>query len=603
MIVITILLFIVAMSLPSFLNSISSVSLLRISSLSFIYAGVLAFNALYIQEIGSGIGIYSGFFQITSFSQYIDIFILLVASFCLIGIIRPVSVKNLILYTIDNKKNSTSNFYTNTKDNLLILDSSVENIIPKYALIVLFSTLGSLMLVSSSDMISMYLSIELQSFGVYILATLYRDSALATSAGLKYFLLGGLSSCLILLGAGLLYSYTGLTNFESIYTLCGVAMFGNSSSLISQGILLGFTLIFVGFLFKIAAAPLHNWAPDVYDDSPTLVTIWLTIMPKIGILFFLLELASGLLGNYGILNNFSFEILLPQTFQNFLNQNGLDFMTQGLQNLLLLSSLLSLLIGTIVGLAQTRIKRLLAYSTISHIGFMLLALCINSEQSIEAFIFYIIQYTLTNLNVFLIIIALSYVMYQTNLRNKYVLIQKNQVKEIINASKLDSSQINDNIIIEGEENKIKDIRFISELRGQFYSNPLLAISLAVCLFSMAGIPPLLGFFSKQMVLYTSIQSGYYFMSIVAIIVSVISASYYLKIINTLFSEKLENTNTDENINKNSIITLTTNNNIICTNSHSMLISILTLTILLYILNPSILLNSTQLLALTLFSTV
>ena len=134
---------------------------------------------------------------------------------------------------------------------------------------------------------------------------------------------------------------------------------------------------------------------------------------------------------------------------------------------------------------------------------MLLALCINSEQSIEAFIFYIIQYTLTNLNVFLIIIALSYVMYQTNLRNKYVLIQKNQVKEIINASKLDSSQINDNIIIEGEENKMKDIRFISELRGQFYSNPLLAISLAVCLFSMAGIPPLLGFFSKQMVLYTS----------------------------------------------------------------------------------------------------
>ena len=604
MIVITILLFIVAMSLPSFLNSISSVSLLRISSLSFIYAGVLAFNALYIQEIGSGIGIYSGFFQITSFSQYIDIFILLVASVCLIGIIRPVNVRNVILYTIDNKKNTTSNFYVNTKDNLLVLDSSVENIIPKYSLIVLFSTLGSLMLVSSSDMISMYLSIELQSFGVYILATLYRDSALATSAGLKYFLLGGLSSCLILLGAGLLYSYTGLTNFESIFTLCGVAMYGNSSSLIAQGILLGFTLIFVGFLFKIAAAPLHNWAPDVYDDSPTLVTIWLTIMPKIGILFFLLEIASGLLGNYGILNNFSFDILLPQTIQQLLNHSGLDFMTQGLQNLLLLSSLLSLLIGTIVGLAQTRIKRLLAYSTISHIGFMLLALCINTEQSIESFIFYIIQYTLTNLNVFLIIIAFSYIMYQTSYRrDKYMLIQKNQEKEILNNSIEISTQKDEklNINIEGEDNKMKDIRFISELRGQFYSNPLLAISFAVCLFSMAGIPPLLGFFSKQMVLYTAIQSGYYFMSIVAIIVSVISASYYLKIINTLFSEKLNNLNSDEN--KNSIISINTNNNIICTNSHSMLISILTLTILLYILNPSILLNSTQLLALTLFSTV
>ena len=612
MIVITILLFIVAMSLPSFLNSISSVSLLRISTLSFIYAGALAFNALYIQEIGSGIGIYSGFFQITSFSQYIDIFILVIASLCIVGIIRPIYVKNLVLYTINNNK---YNYYTpTTKDNILVLNSSNENIIPKYLLIVLFSTLGSLMLVSSSDLISMYLSIELQSFGVYILATLHRDSALATSAGLKYFLLGGLSSCLILLGAGLLYSYTGLTNFESIYSLCGVTMYGNSSSLISQGILLGFSIIFVGFLFKIAAAPLHHWAPDVYDDSPTLVTIWLTIMPKIAILLFLLELASGLLGNISFISNSISETQtfeLSETIQYMLNISGLDLMTQGLQNLLLLSSLLSLIIGTIVGLAQTRIKRLLAYSTISHIGFMLLALCINTEQSIESFIFYIIQYTLTNLNVFLIIIAFSYLMYQTHMKNKYTLIQPHQEKEVSNQEKtIDLSSLNNHIInsIIIEEDINRDIRFITELKGQFYSNPLLSISFAICLFSMAGIPPLLGFFSKQMVLYTAIQSGYYFMSIVAIIVSVISASYYLKIINTLFSEKLNNEhyNTiskDNSVEPNSSSTPGLKDQVICTNTHSLLISILTLTILLYILNPSILLNSTQLLALTLFTTI
>ena len=612
MIVITILLFIVAMSLPSFLNSISSVSLLRISTLSFIYAGALAFNALYIQEIGSGIGIYSGFFQITSFSQYIDIFILVIASLCIVGIIRPIYVKNLVLYTINNNK---YNYYTpTTKDNILVLNSSNENIIPKYLLIVLFSTLGSLMLVSSSDLISMYLSIELQSFGVYILATLHRDSALATSAGLKYFLLGGLSSCLILLGAGLLYSYTGLTNFESIYSLCGVTMYGNSSSLISQGILLGFSIIFVGFLFKIAAAPLHHWAPDVYDDSPTLVTIWLTIMPKIAILLFLLELASGLLGNISFISNSISETQtfeLSETIQYLLNISGLDLMTQGLQNLLLLSSLLSLIIGTIVGLAQTRIKRLLAYSTISHIGFMLLALCINTEQSIESFIFYIIQYTLTNLNVFLIIIAFSYLMYQTHMKNKYTLIQPHQEKEVSNQEKtIDLSSLNNHIInsIIIEEDINRDIRFITELKGQFYSNPLLSISFAICLFSMAGIPPLLGFFSKQMVLYTAIQSGYYFMSIVAIIVSVISASYYLKIINTLFSEKLNNEhyNTiskDNSVEPNSSSTPGLKDQVICTNTHSFLISILTLTILLYILNPSILLNSTQLLALTLFTTI
>ena len=612
MIVITILLFIVAMSLPSFLNSISSVSLLRISTLSFIYAGALAFNALYIQEIGSGIGIYSGFFQITSFSQYIDIFILVIASLCIVGIIRPIYVKNLVLYTVNNNK---YNYYTpTTKYNILVLNSSNENIIPKYLLIVLFSTLGSLMLVSSSDLISMYLSIELQSFGVYILATLHRDSALATSAGLKYFLLGGLSSCLILLGAGLLYSYTGLTNFESIYSLCGVTMYGNSSSLISQGILLGFSIIFVGFLFKIAAAPLHHWAPDVYDDSPTLVTIWLTIMPKIAILLFLLELASGLLGNISFISNSISETQtfeLSETIQYMLNISGLDLMTQGLQNLLLLSSLLSLIIGTIVGLAQTRIKRLLAYSTISHIGFMLLALCINTEQSIESFIFYIIQYTLTNLNVFLIIIAFSYLMYQTHMKNKYTLIQPHQEKEVSNQEKtIDLSSLNNHIInsIIIEEDINRDIRFISELKGQFYSNPLLSISFAICLFSMAGIPPLLGFFSKQMVLYTAIQSGYYFMSIVAIIVSVISASYYLKIINTLFSEKLNNEhyNTiskDNSVEPNSSSTPGLKDQVICTNTHSFLISILTLTILLYILNPSILLNSTQLLALTLFTTI
>ena len=612
MIVITILLFIVAMSLPSFLNSISSVSLLRISTLSFIYAGALAFNALYIQEIGSGIGIYSGFFQITSFSQYIDIFILVIASLCIVGIIRPIYVKNLVLYTVNNNK---YNYYTpTTKYNILVLNSSNENIIPKYLLIVLFSTLGSLMLVSSSDLISMYLSIELQSFGVYILATLHRDSALATSAGLKYFLLGGLSSCLILLGAGLLYSYTGLTNFESIYSLCGVTMYGNSSSLISQGILLGFSIIFVGFLFKIAAAPLHHWAPDVYDDSPTLVTIWLTIMPKIAILLFLLELASGLLGNISFISNSISETQtfeLSETIQYMLNISGLDLMTQGLQNLLLLSSLLSLIIGTIVGLAQTRIKRLLAYSTISHIGFMLLALCINTEQSIESFIFYIIQYTLTNLNVFLIIIAFSYLMYQTHMKNKYTLIQPHQEKEVSNQEKtIDLSSLNNHIInsIIIEEDINRDIRFITELKGQFYSNPLLSISFAICLFSMAGIPPLLGFFSKQMVLYTAIQSGYYFMSIVAIIVSVISASYYLKIINTLFSEKLNNEhyNTiskDNSVEPNSSSTPGLKDQVICTNTHSLLISILTLTILLYILNPSILLNSTQLLALTLFTTI
>ena len=512
-------------------------------------------------------------------------------------------------------------------------------------MIILFTTLGASLLVSSSDLISMYLSIELQSFAVYILATLYRESEAATSAGLKYFLLGGLSSCLILLGAGLVYSYTGLTNLESIYSLLGVSIYSHTSEqLISQGLLLGFTLIFVGFLFKIAAAPLHNWAPDVYDDSPTIVTIWLTVMPKIAILIFLLELFSGLSSSNASLQYI--ELLGSGvtgtedviTGGNLLGEKGLEGVllslstSQGLQNLLLLSSLLSLLIGTIVGLAQTRIKRLLAYSTISHVGFLLLALSVNTEQSIETFIFYIIQYTLTNLNIFLILIAFSYLIKGTSstlispIPAQSVLVDQSPVPTL---PVQEGDNKHPDVGVIGEEKELdRDILFISELKGQFFSNPLLSISLAICLFLMAGIPPLMGFFGKQMVLYTAIQSGYYFMSIVAIIVSVISASYYLKIIKTLFFTNDSHSISHPAKDHESLPVLEGHVNVagtehggqeikpdlkeksifkgesiysICTNSHSFIISVLTLTLLLYILYPSLLLNSTQLLSLTLFS--
>ena len=512
MIFLSILILIVAFALPSINQNIRNFLYTRISSIIFIYAGALSLNAFYIQSIGSGIGVYSGLFQVTTISQLLDVFILLIGSLILI------SWPSKYIFSTSGGNNNT---YTDK--------------IPyagEYSLIVLFSTFGASLLVSSADLISMYLSIELQSFGVYILSTLYRDSESATSAGLKYFLLGSLSSCIILLGSGLVYTYSGLTNLESIYNLISVS----ENTQILQGLSLGIVLIIIGYLFKVSAAPLHNWAPDVYDDSPTIVTIWLTIMQKISILIFLLEIQSQI-GN-SLLTIFSFS----------------------LKNLLLISSLLSLLIGTIVGLAQSRIKRLLAYSTISHIGFILLALAINTEQAIDSFLFYIIQYSITNLNTFLILIALGYIL-------------KNNSTSILES--------------------FQDIKYITELKGLFFNNPLLSLSLTICLFSMAGVPPLLGFFSKQFVLYSAMQSEYYFMGIVAILVSVISASYYLKIIKVLHTEnnsagQIEETK-ESDLSANSLSSL-----------HSFMISTLTLSILLFILKPSILLNSTQLLALSLF---
>jgi len=543
MIFISLLILIVAIALPSFQKNFSPILFTRLSSIIFIYAGILSFNSLYLESIGSGLGIYSGLFHVTVTSQIMDTFLFIMASLILIA--WPI-INNSVLTIKNDTVNKTNNLpqYKVGK----AVNPSTE-----YSLIVMFSTLGASLLMSCADLVSMYLSIELQSFGVYILSTLFRDSESATSAGLKYFLLGGLSSCIILLGSALIYSYTGLTNFESIYSLVSVSY----SNQIIHGLTLGFILIFIGLLFKIAAAPLHNWAPDVYDDSPTIVTIWLTIMPKISIIILLLELYSGI--------SLSTEIELIESFKsiNILSDLLSENIIYVLKNLLLISSLLSLIIGTVVGLAQTKIKRLLAYSTISHIGFILLALAINTEQSTESLIFYIIQYSLTNLNVFLIIIALGYL-------------------------------ININKFIKGNYyGSNTDIRFISDLKGQFFLNPVLSISLTICLFSMAGVPPLIGFFSKQFVLYSALQSGYYFMSIVAILVSVISASYYLKIIRVL--------HTEDNISIDTITNSNETNNSVLSNLHSFLISILTLSILLFVIKPSIILNSTQLLSLSLFN--
>jgi NADH-ubiquinone oxidoreductase chain 2 len=504
----------IAVALPTV--KISPLLLIRVTSIILLYAAALSFNAMYIQAIGSGLGIYSGLFQVTSVSQAIDVFLFTIGALVLL----PWAPANIF---------SGSRGNTNT---------AIPSI-PEYSLIILFTTCGATFLLSSADLVSMYLSIELQSFAVYILAALYRDSESATSAGLKYFLLGGLSSGLILLGSALVYAYTGLTSFEGIYTLLSVSSLDD----ITAPVTIGLTITVVGFLFKVAAAPFHNWAPDVYDGTPTIVTTWLTIMPKISILVFLLELQSGLSGT-------SLTLFLS-------DGSSINIW----KNLLLISSLLSLVIGTVVGLAQFRIKRLFAYSTISHVGFLLLALAINSEESIESFIFYLVQYSITNLNAFLILLAFGYIIYSSS---------------------------------SAKGTAGTDIQFISELKGQFRTNPLLGLALATCLFSMAGIPPLMGFFAKQMVLYSATHSGYYFMSFVAIVVSIISAAYYLRIVRVIHFDVSDKDQSSNN-NNNSTVTAP------LTNLHSFTIATLTLAIALFVFKPTIILNSTHLLALTLFN--
>jgi NADH-ubiquinone oxidoreductase chain 2 len=229
-------------------------------------------------------------------------------------------------------------------------------------------------------------------------------------------------------------------------------------------------------------------------------------------------------------------------------------------------------VGTVVGLAQFRIKRLLSYSTISHVGFMLLALGVSGQESIDAFLFYLIQYSLTTLNIFLILLAFGYLIYSQRCYNN---------------------------------RKNTDVQFISQLSGQFRQNPLLALSMVICLFSMAGIPPLMGFFAKYAVLYTSIHNGYYFLTLVGILTSVVSAAYYLRVVRVLYFEvSTSSPSSFEQVTP--VLTLETdmetknNNKELLTSTHSYMIAVLTFFIVLFVLQPSIILNSTQLMAMSIY---
>ncbi|KMW03066.1 NADH dehydrogenase subunit 2, partial (mitochondrion) [Nannizzia gypsea CBS 118893] len=423
----------------------------------------------------------------------------------------------------------------------------------------------SLLLISSSDLISVYLSIELQSFGLYILCTLYRNSESSTSSGLTYFLLGGLSSCFILLGIGLIYANSGTTYLDSFYIITNLSNLIKDNNLnymmyndISTYIPYYLLLITVGFLFKISAAPFHFWSPDVYDGIPTIVTTFVAIMPKISILIILLHLV------------------------HFSNNISADY---SWTSSLLVSSILSLIIGTVLGLTQFRIKRLFAYSTISHVGFLLLALSINSVESIQSFIFYLIQYSISNLNAFFILIAIGYTLYF------YI------NKSIDHNNLLDKNN--------------SPIQLINQLKGYFYINPILSISLAITLLSFAGIPPLVGFFAKLMVLSSALQNGFIFLALIGILTSVISAVYYLNVIKIMFfnnhsyvfSNKLFNLQIPAEIikNKNDVESFYLKSNISLSNSLSVTISILTMFILLFMFMPNQWLDISNILSFILFT--
>ncbi len=326
----------------------------------------------------------------------------------------------------------------------------------EYPILILSSVLGMMVMISSNDLIVFYMGLELQSLSLYVLATFNRDQLKSSEAGLKYFVLSALSSGLLLYGCSLIYGFTGSTNFNVIAN-----QLNSSEYMITFGIV----FILVGLAFKISAVPFHMWAPDVYEGSPTSVTLFFTMVPKIAAL---------------------------TVFIRFLYVPFLNLIDQW-QMILIFLSIASMLFGAIAAIGQTNIKRLIAYSSIGHIGYTLAGLATGSNDGIQSSVIYITIYIIMNLGLFSCLLMMKR-------NNKYY------------------------------EN-------IEDLSGLSKNHPLLSFSLLIILFSLAGIPPLAGFFAKFYIFKSVLEQSMYFLAIVGLLSTVIAAFYYLRIIKIIYFDK------------------------------------------------------------------
>ena len=323
----------------------------------------------------------------------------------------------------------------------------------EYPIIVLLSILGMFFMVSSNDLILFYLGLELQSLSLYILASMDRDNLKSSEAGIKYFVLSALSSGLLLYGCSLLYGFTGSTNFEVI---------ASNTADSTIGIIFAMVFILVGLAFKVSAVPFHMWTPDVYEGSPTSVTSFFSVVPKVaGIVIFI---------------RFMY---LP--FQEILDQ---------WKYILVFISIASMILGAVAAIGQNNIKRLIAYSSIGHIGYAIAGMTPGTENGFKSTLIYISIYAVMNIGAFACIFLMK--------RNG------------------------------------KYIEDIQELSGASRNHPLMSLSLLIILFSLAGIPPMAGFFAKFYVFMAVVESGMFTLAAIGLVTTVVSAFYYIRIIKIMY---------------------------------------------------------------------
>jgi NADH-quinone oxidoreductase subunit N len=327
-----------------------------------------------------------------------------------------------------------------------------------YAL-VLFSVVGMMIMVSGQNMLTLYVGLELLSLSLYALVALDRDNARATEAAMKYFVLGALASGMLLYGMSMIYGMTGSLNIADIHHV--LINSGKTHSVL----ILGLVFIVAGLAFKLGAVPFQMWVPDVYEGSPTAITMLISSVPKLAAFAFVIRLLA----------------------------QGLQTMAVDWQQMLLVMAVLSIIIGNVTAIAQTNLKRMLAYSTISHIGFVLLGLMSASINGFASAMFYIVSYVLMTLAGFGIILLLS--------------------RKGFEADKLD------------------------DLKGLNQRSPWIAFLMLIVMFSMAGVPPTLGFYAKFAVLQAALQAGFLWLVVFAVLMAVIGAFYYLRVIKLMYFDE------------------------------------------------------------------
>jgi NADH-quinone oxidoreductase subunit N len=336
----------------------------------------------------------------------------------------------------------------------------------EYPVLFVLATVGMLLMISANNLISLYLGLELQSLSLYVVAAFNRDSERSSEAGLKYFVLGALSSGLLLYGTSLVYGFLGTTSFDAVaQALSGQAGQGVVLGGSSMGVIIGLVFICAALAFKVSAVPFHMWTPDVYEGAPTPVTAFFAVAPKVA--------AMAL-----------FVRVLVEPFGHLTSQ---------WQQIIVVASALSMILGAYAAIAQTNIKRLMAYSSIGHVGFALLGLAAGTQQGITGVIVYMAIYVPMSLGAFAVILSMR---------------------------------------ING-----KQVEGIQDLAGLGKSSPGLAFALVVMMFSMAGIPPLAGFFAKLYVFKAVIEQQFYVLAVIGVLASVVSAVYYLKIIRVMYFDE------------------------------------------------------------------